>query len=42
MTSKPVILEIASSLLHEADSRELKELKETIDEEIEKRRRIGI
>ena len=42
MTSKPVILEIASSLLHEADSRELEEIEELVRKERDERRRIGI
>ena len=42
MTSKPVILEIASALLHEADSRELEEIEELVKKEREERRRIGI
>ena len=42
MSSKPVILEIASALVHEADSRELEEIRKLIEEEIEERRRIGI
>ena len=43
MTSKPnLTLEIASALLHEADSRELEEIEELIRNEREERRRIGI
>ena len=42
MTSKPVILEIASALLHDANSRELEEIEELVRKEREERRRIGI
>ena len=43
MTSKPnLTLEIASALLHEADSRELEEIEELVKKEKEERRRIGI
>ena len=42
MTSKPIILEIASALLHEADSREVEEIEELVRKEREERRRIGI
>jgi len=42
MTSKPIILEIASALVHEADSRELKEIEELVRNERDERRRIGI
>ena len=43
MTSKhSLMLEIASALVHEADSRELEEIRKLIEEEIEERRRIGI
>ena len=43
MTSKSnITLEIASALLHEADSRELEEIEELVKKEREERRRIGI
>ena len=42
MTSKPVILEIASALVHEVDSRELDEIEELVRKEREERRKIGI
>ena len=43
MPSKPnLTLEIASALLHEADSRELEEIEELIRKERDERRRIGI
>jgi len=43
MTSKPSLtLEIASALLHEADSRELEEIEELVRKERDERRRIGI
>ena len=43
MTSKlNITLEIASSLLHEADSRELEEIEELVKKESEETRRIGI
>ena len=43
MTSKPnITLEIASALVHEADSRELEEIEELVKKEIEERRKIGI
>ena len=43
MPSKPnLTLEIASALLHEADSRELEEIEELVRKEREERRRIGI
>ena len=42
MPSKPVILEIASALVHEADSRELEEIEELVRKERDERRRIGI
>ena len=43
MTSKSnITLEIASALLHEADSRELEEIEELVRKERDERRRIGI
>ena len=43
MTAKPnITLEIASALLHEADSRELEEIEELVRNERKERRRIGI
>ena len=42
MTSKPIILEIASALLHEADSREVEEIEELVRKERRERRRIRI
>ena len=42
MTPKPIVLEIASALLHEADSRELEEIEELVSKEREERRKIGI
>ena len=42
MPSKPVILEIASALVHEADPEELEEIEELVRKEREERRRIGI
>ena len=43
MTSKPnITLEIASALVHEADSKELKEIEELVRKEREERRKIGI
>ena len=43
MTSKPsLMLEIASALVHEADSRELEEIEELVRKERDERRRIGI
>lgn len=43
MTSKPnITLEIASALVHEADSKELKEIEELVRKERDERRRIGI
>jgi hypothetical protein len=43
MPSEPnLTLEIASALLHEADSKEMEEIMKLIEEEIEERRRIGI
>ena len=43
MPSKPnLTLEIASALLHEADSRELEEIEELVSKEREERRKIGI
>ena len=43
MTAKPnITLEIASALLHEADSRELEEIEELVRNERKERRKIGI
>ena len=43
MPSKPnLTLEIASALIHEADSRELEEIEELVKKEREERGRIGI
>ena len=43
MTAKPnITLEIASALLHEADSKELEEIEELVRKERDERRRIGI
>ena len=43
MPSKPnLTLEIASALLHDANSRELEEIEELVKMEREERRRIGI
>ena len=43
MTPEPSLtLEIASALLHEADSREVEEIEELVRKEREERRRIGI
>ena len=43
MSSRPnLTLEIASALVHEADSRELEEIEELVKKEREERRRIGI
>ena len=42
MTSKPIILEIASTLVHEADPEELEEIERMVDEERKERRKIGI
>ena len=42
MTSKPIILEIASALVHEADPEELEEIERMVDEERKERRKIGI
>ena len=43
MTPKPnLTLEIASALLHDANSRELEEIEELVKMEREERRRIGI
>ena len=42
MTPRPIVLEIASALVHEADSRESEETEELVRKEREERRRIGI
>ena len=42
MTSKPIILEIASALVHEADPEELEEIMKLVEEERNERRKIGI